>query len=295
MNVIETMYLTKSYGKNRGIIDVNLTVEKGDFFGFIGPNGAGKSTMIRTLLGLIKKTSGDAKVFGIDVGMNKPEILEQIGYLPSELEFYHGMKVKDVLKLSSHLHHKDCMQEAKRLCALFELDMNRKVDELSLGNRKKVGIVCAMSHRPKLYILDEATSGLDPLMQHTFYKLLQERNQEGATIFLSSHVLSEVQKYCRHAAFIKDGKLIVSDCVENISSNKQKKVCVISDEALPQIEGMHDIKQDQNQYTFHYQGDMQVLLEALSTIVLKDVTICDLDLEDIFLHYYEKGNDYVHR
>ena len=204
MKAIETIHLTKYYGKARGIADISLSVEEGDFFGFIGPNGAGKSTTIRTLLGLITATDGSARIFGQDIQTQQTALLGEIGYLPSETMFYHGMRVKDVLRLSADLHKKDCGKEAEKLCRRLDLDTSRKIDELSLGNRKKVGIVCAMQHRPRLYILDEPTSGLDPLMQREFYALLQERSREGATVFLSSHVLSEVQRYCRHAAVIRE-------------------------------------------------------------------------------------------
>ena len=211
MDAIRTNNLTKYYGKSRGIRDISLVVEEGDFFGFIGPNGAGKSTTIRILLGLITATKGSAELLGQELQRNKTAILKNVGYLPSEAMFYNGMRVKDILKLSADLRKTDCSEEEKRLCNRLELDINRKVDELSLGNRKKVGIVCAMQHKPKLYILDEPTSGLDPLMQREFYSLLKERNEEGATVFLSSHILSEVQRYCKHAAVVREGSLLISD------------------------------------------------------------------------------------
>ena len=185
MSAIKTENLTKYYGKARGIENLNLCVEEGEFFGFIGPNGAGKSTTIRTLLGLIQPSSGRAEIFGraIDTG-KKTEILKDIGYLPSESMFYAGMRVKDILKLSADLHKKNCKAEADILCERLQLDVQKKVEELSFGNRKKVGIVCALQHNPRLLILDEPTSGLDPLMQREFFEILQERNQKGATIFL---------------------------------------------------------------------------------------------------------------
>lgn len=198
MNIIETQHLTKNYGRTRGIVDLNLQVPEGDFFGFIGPNGAGKSTTIRTLLGLIRPTSGTFRI---------PD-RQEIGYMPSESLFYKGMRVREVLHLSASLHHKDCVRQAAELCQRLDLDPTRKVDDLSLGNRKKVGIVCALQHEPKLYILDEPTSGLDLLIQREFYRLLQERNAQGATVFLSCHVLSEVQRYCHQAAVIREGRLL---------------------------------------------------------------------------------------
>ena len=172
MKAIETHNLTKYYGKARGIIDVSLSVDEGDFFGFIGPNGAGKSTTIRTLLGLISATDGKAEVFGKDIVTHKNEILSNVGFLPSETMFYNGMTVSETIAFSAKLRKKDCADEAKKLCERFELDVSRKVNELSLGNRKKVSIVCALQHNPKLFILDEPTSGLDPLMQREFYDVL---------------------------------------------------------------------------------------------------------------------------
>lgn len=291
MNVIETNNLTKMYGKNRGISDINLTVKEGDVFGFIGPNGAGKSTTIRTLLGLISPTSGSAHIFGQNCSKSNTKILKDIGYLPSEIWFYKGMNVGEVIKLSADLHRKECSQEAQLLCERLKLDTKRKVDELSLGNRKKVGIVCAMQHKPKLYILDEPTSGLDPLIQQEFWTLLKERNKEGSTIFLSSHILSEVQKQCKNAAIIREGKIIVSDTVHKLSSTTARKVNIQGISDLKPIDGMKDIVLNNNYLSFLYQGDINNLLSYISTMNIKDITITEPDLEDIFLHYYEKDGE----
>lgn len=288
MKVIETNNLTKYYGKARGIIDVNLSVEKGDFFGFIEPNGAGKSTTIRTLLGLISVTRGSASVFGRDIVKDRQEILEQTGYLPSETMFYQGMKVKDILQFSAGLRKKNCTEEAKRLCDRLELDTSRRIEELSLGNRKKAGIVCAMQHNPKLYILDEPTSGLDLLMQREFYSLLKERNEKGATIFLSSHVLSEVQRYCRHAAVIREGQILASDSVENLGHTGAKRVTLRGICRAPRIENIRDVKVAGDTVSFLYSGKPQYLLKELSCLSLDDITIAEPDLEEIFLHYYTK-------
>ena len=207
MNLIETRGLTKYYGKTRGIEDLNLVVEEGEFFGFIGPNGAGKSTTIRTLLGLISPSSGEAIVFGKPLSKSK-DYLSNIGYLAGEAVFYNDMRVEELIRYSAKLRKKDCEQEAKKLCDRLELDMKKKIHELSLGNSKKVGFVCAMQHDPKLYIMDEPTSGLDPLMQKVFFELLHEKQKEGATIFFSSHVLAEVQSHCSRAGVIRDGRLV---------------------------------------------------------------------------------------
>ena len=288
MKAIETKNLTKYYGKNRGIVGVDLTVERGQFFGFIGPNGAGKSTLIRTLLGLINATEGSARVLGLDVVQNRTEILSKVGYLPSDTAFYSGMKVKEILKLSADLRKKDCTEEAKILCQRLDLDPNKRVEELSFGNRKKVGIVCALQHRPELYILDEPTSGLDPLMQKEFYAILQERNQEGATLFLSSHVLSEVARYCTHAAVIREGRLLVSDKVENLGQEGVKQVTLRGVKDLPCLEGIENVARENNTITFLYNGEIKTLLTWLADLNVTDLTITDPDLEEVFMHYYAK-------
>lgn len=297
----------KQHGGVRGIEDVNLAVEEGDFFGFIGPNGAGKSTTIRLLLGLISATGGRAEIFGQDIRQDRIGMLARIGYLPAEPFVYRGMRVRDVLELSARLRGKDCSVEAEELCRRLELDVSRKADELSLGNRKKVGIVCAMQHRPELYILDEPTSGLDPLMQREFYSLLKERSEEGATVFLSSHILSEVQRYCRHAAVIRQGKVLACDSVENLAHTDAKRVTLrcaggvsagehverlkaflddnsVGTDALAEIKNV-DIQGDAA--SFLYSGEPGLLLKALSGLSLADVAIAEPDLEEVFMHYYE--------
>lgn len=289
MHVIETNVLTKYYGKARGIIDLNLSVEEGDFFGFIGPNGAGKSTTIRTLVGLTQKTSGSARIFGKDIEQDKEKILADIGYMPSEAMFYPGMKVRDIIKLSADLHKKDCRKQAVQLCEQLQLDTSRKIDELSLGNRKKVSIVCAMQHNPRLYILDEPTSGLDPLMQKEFFTLLKERHKTGATIFLSSHILSEIQRNCNRAAIIREGRIIACDRVENLTQTNTKHVTVHGITSLPDIPNIRNLQTISDGFSFLFQGEISVLLQILSRINLTDVNIADPDLEEIFLHYYEKG------
>ena len=291
---IQTERLTKYYGqvvRTKGIENVSLSVETGDFFGFIGPNGAGKSTTIRILLGLIAPTAGRAQVFGRDVGKDRVRILADVGYLPAEAAFYSGMRVRDVLQLSARLHRRDCRQETALLCERLELDVNKKVDELSLGNRKKVGIVCALQHKPSLYILDEPTSGLDPLMQREFYALLQERNREGATVFLSSHVLSEVARYCRHAGIIRQGELIAVDAVEKLCHAGVKRVTLRGTEAVPPLAGIRDVRAEDNGVTFLFSGQTPELIRALAGLPFDDMTVADPDLEEIFLHYYAKGGD----
>ena len=290
MNVIQTEKLTKYYGKSRGIIDVDLSVEQGDFFGFIGPNAAGKSTTIRTLLGLISPTSGKAEVLGLDITLNKTEILSRVGYLPSETAFYSGMKASEIIKLSADLHNAKCDAEAKLLCDRLSLDTDKKVGEFSYGNRKKLGIVCALQHRPELYILDEPTGGLDPLMQKEFYEILKERNeQDGATVFLSSHILTEVQKYCLRAAIIRDGKILACDTVEKLSHTGAKRVLLRGVNAIPSLSQIKKPIISDGSVEFLYGGDVRELMKALSELPITDVSITEPDLEEVFMHYYEKG------
>ena len=290
MNAIETRKLTKSYGRARGIVDLDLTVEQGEFFGFIGPNGAGKSTTIRTLLGLISPTSGSAGVLGLDIGKDSKKILSRVGYLPSEIAFYPGMKVKDVLKLSADLRKTDCRKLSGELCQRMQLDPNRRVEELSLGNRKKVGIVCALQHDPELLILDEATSGLDPLMQREFFR---ERNRAGVTVFLSSHILSEIQRYCTRAAIIREGRIITCGAVTELAKTNARRVSLRGNPNLAGLSGIKDVKRSDDQLSFLYGGDLNALLHALAKSEIADLTIAEPDLEEIFLHYYETEDTQV--
>lgn len=291
MDAITIRNLTKRYGKFRGIDSINLTVKNADFFGFIGPNGAGKSTTIRTLLGLISPTDGEAKVFGMDIRTQKQEILSRIGYLPSEAVFYPSMKVKEVLKMSADLHKKDCSAETRRLCERLQLDTSRKISDLSFGNRKKVAIICALQHNPDLIILDEPTSGLDPLMQKEFFTILKEKNQAGATIFMSSHILSEIQHNCTRAAIIREGKIIACDTVEALSKTSAKRVQLRGNIDLKTFNHVKYVENDDTTLSFLYNGDMKDLLAVLSNGDIQDLTITEPDLEEIFLHYYEDEKD----
>lgn len=291
MNAIKTNNLTKSYGKSRGIIDLNLTVKKGEFFGFIGPNGAGKSTTIRTLLGLIHKNSGNAEILGMDIEKEQQKLLSKVGYLPSEAAFYTGMRVRDMLKLSADLRNQNCHEEAQLLCQRLKLDTSRKVDELSFGNKKKVAIVCALQHKPELLILDEPTSGLDPLMQREFFQILHERNAEGTTIFLSSHMLSEIQRNCNRAAIIREGRIIACDSVEALSKAQAKRVTLHGSVTLQNLDGIRDLQTTEDGMNFLYSGEISALLQVLAASQIQDLTISEPDLEEIFMHYYETGGE----
>ncbi|OKL36509.1 ABC transporter ATP-binding protein [Domibacillus mangrovi] len=293
MSIIELNGLTKYYGKNCGIEDVTFSVEEGEIFGFIGPNGAGKSTAIRTLLNLIYPTKGSASIMGRDVVKQSQKIREFTGYLPSEVHYYEDMKVKELFTYSSGFYKKDCIRNASYLAERLELDTNRKIEDLSFGNRKKVGIVQAMLHDPKVLILDEPTSGLDPLMQNVFFDLLRETRDKGATIFFSSHYLSEVQKLCDRVAIIKEGHLIKVENMEEIRKNQFKNVSLYFHDASTanvNIDGMLQKERIPQGIRFLYSGSSRTLLDQLNNVPFDDILIEEPSLEEVFIHYYEKGD-----
>lgn len=293
MNVIEINNLTKYYGKERGIIDVSFNVEEREIFGFIGPNGAGKSTTLRTILALIYPTSGSAKIFGKDCIKYGPEIKKEIGYLPSEVFYYDKMKVIDLLKYSASFYQKDSSKRIKELAEIMDLDLHKKIDDLSFGNKKKVGIVQGLLHEPKLIILDEPTSGLDPLMQQKFFELLQEENKKGAAILFSSHILGEVQRLCNRVAIIKEGKIIQLEKISALQKNNYKKIKIQTTANLDQnyfnIGGVSNLEVKQNIISFLFRGNINSIMKKISEIEIANVWIEEPDLEEIFLHFYEKG------
>jgi ABC-2 type transport system ATP-binding protein len=295
MNIIECKNLTKYYGKYRGIIDVNLSVAEGEIFGFIGPNGAGKSTTIRTLLGLIYASAGSATIFGKDIVKYGPEIKQEIGYLPSEVFYYDDMSVIDLLKYSASFYKKDrgaIEKRIKELAEIMDLDLNKKIDDLSYGNKKKVGIVQGLLHEPKLIILDEPTGGLDPLMQQKFFNLLKEENQKGATILFSSHILSEVQKLCDRVAIIKEGKIInvekMSDLIERKYKRFKLETAAKADKEDLNIDGVSDLSVEGSMVSFLYKGPINEITKKIASMDLINLWAEEPDLEEIFLHYYQK-------
>ena len=285
---IEINNLTKTYGKHRGVESVDLSVKEGEWFGFIGPNGAGKSTTIRTLLGLIKPTRGETKINGMNSWLMKDKIMEDVGYLPSEAIFYPEMTVKETLDYAlSFFGNKDGRRQ-KELCRRFQLDTKRKVGELSYGNRKKVGIVSALQHSPSLLILDEPTGGLDPLMQREFFNLLEEEHKNGKTIFMSSHILSEIEHHAQTAAFIRDGKIILKKEVSELSKTSRRKVSLRGSLDISGLQGVKEVVENKDGISFLYSGDSKVLLDVLSKGDIKDFTVTEPDLEEVFLHYYKR-------
>ena len=289
MNIIETRMLTKYYGKSRGIENVSFHVREGEVFGFVGPNGAGKSTTIRTLLSLVRKTSGEASIFGLDFEKCSKEILRQVGYLPSEVFYYEKMCAIDLLKYSASFYPGDHLERIRELAQRLELDLNKRIEDMSLGNKKKVGIVQGLLHCPRLIILDEPTSGLDPLMQRTFFEMIREENERGATVLFSSHILGEVQRMCHRVAIIKNGSIVAVQNMQELRENACKKVTLtvrggcFDAAALP---GAANIAQIGNEVSFLYRGDCNALIQILAGYSLDNVEISEPSLEEIFLHYY---------
>lgn len=284
--------LTKRYGRARGIEEVDLSVQARDIFGFIGPNGAGKSTLIRCLLGLIRPSSGKAELFSLPIPYRTREILKRVGYMPSEISYYPRMRVKEVFKLSARLRRKDCERESWVLCDRFSLDPNRLVQDLSFGNKKKVAIICALQHRPELLFLDEPTAGLDPLMQRAFWDVIKERNREGATVFLSSHVLSEVQQHCRHAAIIREGRIVANDAVENLGRNAPRRIILRGLETLPEevlrLPGILQREQHGQEHQLLYSGDLRPVVHLVGALPYSDLIIAEPELEEVFMHFYQQ-------
>lgn len=274
MSVIEIHSLNKSYGKSRGIIDVSFRVEKGEMFGFIGPNGAGKSTTIRSLLGYIRPDGGAAQIFGLDTQKETVAIKRRTGYLPAEVYFTENRRAIDVLKYTASFYRGDLSGRIRDLAHRLNLDLTKKVDDFSLGNKKKVAIIQALMHSPELLILDEPTSGLDPLMQKEFFDIIREEREKGATVLLSSHVLSEVQRHCDRVAVIREGRLLFVKPVAELTRQRVKRVTATgkSGEALEYV----------------FDGEINELTHRLSGEDLTDLLVEELPLEDVFLKFYEK-------
>lgn len=270
---VEIDSLTKNYGKHRGVQEVSFCVEEGDIFGFLGPNGAGKSTTIRAMLGLIGFDSGSIRIFGRDSRREREEILQEVGYMPSEAMFYPTMRVRDIIRLAADVRKKDCRREAEKLCERLQVDMDKRICELSLGNRKKVSIVCAMQHRPALFVFDEPTSGLDPLMQTEFFELIREYVEEGATCILSTHVLPEIKRYCRTVAVMKEGRVHCVEKVADMTRTNTKRIRLVRDE---------------KQEDYLFQGDLNELIRELAGHDITDILIEEPSLDEVFMHFYRE-------
>ena len=287
--VIELKNLKKYYGKSRGVEDVSFQIHRGDIYGFIGPNGAGKSTTIRTIMGFINKTSGNISIFGKELDIDNIEIKKKIGYLPSEINLYPDMTVQEILDYHESFFQDDFHQNRNRLVELFKIDESRKIEDLSLGNLKKVGIVLAMMHEPEILILDEATSGLDPIMQNTLHDLLLKEKEKGTTILYSSHILNEVSSICDVVGFIKDGKIIKEDLMSNIKKNNYTYLRIQSKDIskIKRALKLDVVHEKENEVVFLNHLNPNKLLAILCKFYIDSLLIEEVPLEDLFMNYYK--------
>ena len=289
MSMLEIKKLKKYYGKIRGVENVSLKLDKGDIYGFIGPNGAGKSTTIRTIMGLINKTSGEIYFDGKELDSDDPKAIERIGYLPSEINLYDDMTIKEIFNYHASFYKKDVTARRKELVKLLKIDESKKIEDLSLGNLKKVGIVLALMHEPELLILDEPTSGLDPLMQSIFHDILLKEVKKGTTILYSSHVLSEVSNLCEKIGFIKDGVIIKEDTIENIMKDNYTYLTVSSKDIdkIKKDLKLEVIEENKSYTKFINDLEPNLLISKLSKYEIDKLLIENISLEDLFSKYYK--------
>jgi ABC-2 type transport system ATP-binding protein len=290
MNIIEIKNLTKNYGKSRGIESVDLKINKGEIFGFIGPNGAGKSTTIKLLLNLIFPTSGEAKIFDMDCVKETTLIKENIGYVPSEVRYYDNMKVQELINYAKSFRKNIDNEYVEELCKTFDIETEKNISELSLGNKKKVAIIQALIHKPKLLILDEPTNGLDPLIQKKLFSTLVKLKKEGTTIFLSSHNLTEVEEFCDRVAIIKEGKIIEVKELAEFSHKKVKRITLKMPKGIKEeihAIGGEIISSEDNTLVFNYSSDINKLLSVISNYKIEDLIIEEKKLSEVFMSYYD--------
>jgi ABC-2 type transport system ATP-binding protein len=293
--VINTERLTKSYGKHRGIIDIDLEVPEGESFGFLGPNGAGKTTMIRTLLDHIRPTSGRALVFGIETTVDPVAIHRRIGYLPGEFALYDKLTGGQTLEYFANLRGGIDKAYQAQLVARLDVDPSRRFREYSKGNKQKIGLVIALQHRPDLLLLDEPTSGLDPLIQQEFYGVIREAKAEGRTVFLSSHILSEVERTCDRVAIIREGRLARVDRTEALRDLAHHQVELVFAGHVPAAEfealpGVSDVVAEDHVLRMRVSGNIAPVVRAAAKYELHDFVSREPSLEETFLAEYGKDN-----
>lgn len=286
--ILETKHLKKYYGNSLGIEDVSIKLKKGEIYGFIGPNGAGKSTTIRTIIGLINKTGGKVLINNKEYILDDLETKQKIGYLPSEINLYDDMKVKEILDYHESFYKKETSKKRKKLVKLLKINEEKKIQDLSMGNLKKVGIVLALIHDPEILILDEPTNGLDPIMQNVLHDILKEEKEKGTAILYSSHVLSEVSNLCDKIGFIKSGKIIKEDTIENIKKENYTYLTIGSDEIDKIKEELKlEIKEEKNnEVKFINNIEINTLINKLGKYKIDKLLIEEISLEDLFANYY---------
>ena len=288
-SILEINNLTKYYGKTLGVKDLNLTLKEGEIFGFIGPNGAGKSTTIRSILNLINKTNGEVLFYGEPLTKDNIEQKKLIGYLPSEINLYDDLTVKEIIDYHESFYKKDLTKRRKNLLKRLKLDESKRIEDLSLGNLKKLGIILAFLHEPKLLILDEPTSGLDPIMQQVFFELLKEEQQKGTTIFYSTHILSEISKICNRVGIIKEGKLLKIEPIKELLNKNLVNITITSNDIENIIKDLNIDVTYNNDTTIKFKNNIETnkLINLLSKYNIDNLLIEEASLEDIFLHYYK--------
>ena len=296
--VIHIEGLTKLYGKQRGILDVDLDIVRGEVFGYLGPNGAGKTTTIRTLLHFLFPTRGRATIFGLDIARHSLEIRRRLGYLPGELETYNNLTGTELLEFLSHLRGGVDWQYLRELATRFDYDLGMKIKSLSHGNRQKIGLIQAFMNKPELLILDEPTIGLDPLMQQEFYRLIDEIKTEGRTVFLSSHIMPEVERVCDRVGIIREGRLIAVEDIDVLKARAIRRLEIqfaspVSLEQFINISGVRDIEVHENRLTCTIAGEIDSLLKAAVQYHVVNVISHEPSMEEIFLAYYNQEGDNV--
>ncbi len=287
--MIKTKALTKNYGDILGIKDISLEVKKGEIFGLLGPNGAGKSTLINCVMQMINKTSGSVFINGKEILPNDYKYKLEIGYVPSEINLYDDLTVKDMIEYSASFYQNDLTDRVKYLVKKLKVPVGKKIEDLSYGNLKKVGIVLAMMHNPKILIFDEPTSGLDPLVVEDFFKLLEEEKKKGTTILFSTHILSEVKKLCDRIGIIKDGELVKISDVVSLADDSFSIVTIVGAEYKKMRLPMKDIiikEENKKMIKFIYKGNINDLIQVLSDVKIEHLTVEEPDIEDIFMNYY---------
>ncbi len=284
--MLEIKNLTKYYGNILGVKNLSLKINKGEVYGFIGPNGAGKSTTIRCVMHLLNKNTGSILIDNKEFLAHDINTTKRIGYLPSEINLYDDLTVEEIINYNNTFYEYDCLKKANKLLKRLDLDKKKKIEDLSLGNRKKLGIVLALMHNPELIIMDEASSGLDPLMQDEFFKILREEKKNGKTILYSTHNLSELKLICDRVGIIKNGEIIKEEIIEEMISNDMEIISIESSE-IDKIKVDNIINKEKDMIKFMYHGDINKLLDKISKIKIKKILIEDPSIEEIFNHYYK--------
>jgi len=299
-SIIEIKNCTKYYGATPGVENISLLVEPGEVFGFLGPNGAGKTTTIRLILGLLSGSTGDIKLFGESGRKNKIHLRNRTGYLPGDYRAYDYMKAGPFLKYIS------CFRKSQPILrehllnrfGVKDQQLNQRIKDLSHGNRQKIGLIMAMEHDPELLILDEPTIGLDPFMQEAFYESIAEFRERGKTIFLSSHILSEVEKICQRIAIIRAGKIVATETLENLKKKQRRRIVIQFRNRMPEIaptpEGADFIEQKGRKFIYQLHGEWPVFLQSIAQWPVENIIIPEAELEDIFFAYYQDTNHDQH-